>query len=178
MKVSELLFLLDYDRWATGRILTALGDIDEANWSTPNAIGDRGLGGILVHHLGATQRWRHGFLEDGISARLEREPLLSPEAVREAWASEWQAWESWIGALADDQLDHRYDDVPMWQLLIHVLNHGTQHRTEAAALLTEAGRSPGDLDLVDFAEARAAGLPAAGEASAAALQPAAATLAR
>jgi uncharacterized damage-inducible protein DinB len=45
-----------------------------------------------------------------------------------------------------------YDDVPMWQLLAHVLNHGTQHRSEAAALLTEAGRSPGDLDMVDFAE--------------------------
>jgi uncharacterized damage-inducible protein DinB len=40
----------------------------------------------------------------------------------------------------------------MWQLLAHVMNHGTQHRSEAAALLTEAGRSPGDLDMMDFAE--------------------------
>jgi uncharacterized damage-inducible protein DinB len=39
--------------------------------------------------------------------------------------------------------------------MVHVLNHGTQHRSEAAVLLTELGRSPGDLDLVDFLEERA-----------------------
>jgi uncharacterized damage-inducible protein DinB len=45
--------------------------------------------------------------------------------------------------------------VPFWQMLAHVVNHGTQHRAEAAALLTTVSRSPGDLDMIDFAEARA-----------------------
>ena len=30
----------------------------------------------------------------------------------------------------------------LWHLLVHVVNHGTQHRSEAAILLTTYGRSP------------------------------------
>jgi hypothetical protein len=50
----------------------------------------------------------------------------------------------------------------MWQLLDHVMNHSTRHRAAAAALLTAAGRSPGDLDLLDFAEKLAGPQPGAG----------------
>ena len=40
---------------------------------------------------------------------------------------------------------HRY-----WQILLHVINHGTQSRSEAAVLLTQFGHSPGDLDYMIF----------------------------
>lgn len=42
-------------------------------------------------------------------------------------------------------------------MLVRVVNHGTQHRAEAAALLTAKGRSPGELDLINDAEEQAGG---------------------
>ena len=42
---------------------------------------------------------------------------------------------------------------PLWQCLAHVVNHGTQHRSEAAMMLTHWGQSPGELDLFYYPSA-------------------------
>jgi uncharacterized damage-inducible protein DinB len=38
----------------------------------------------------------------------------------------------------------------LWQAMMHVVNHGTQHKSEAAAMLTEFNHSPGDIDFITF----------------------------
>jgi uncharacterized damage-inducible protein DinB len=153
--IDDIRHLFAFDRWATERVLAALDGIDEATWTATQVVDERGLGGILVHHLGATQRWRHGFLEDGVSPRPEREPLPTIEGLRTAWAAEWRAIDAWLADLDDAWLARDDEGIPFWLMLVHVVNHGTQHRSEAAALLTQAGRSPGDLDLIFFGEERA-----------------------
>jgi uncharacterized damage-inducible protein DinB len=155
MDAGDIRFLFDFDRWATTRILDALtrdGGVDETTWSAMNSIDERGLGGILVHHLGASQRWRHGLAEDGESPSPERGPLPTPARLRSAWDDEWPAWDALIASIDDAWLARTDEGATFWQMLAHVVNHGTQHRSEAAALLTAVGRSPGDLDMIDFAE--------------------------
>ncbi|HEY2888825.1 MAG TPA: DinB family protein [Candidatus Limnocylindrales bacterium] len=156
MNAADLRFLFAYDRWATERVLAACEGVDETTWSAPNAIGERGLGGILVHALGAAQRWRHGLSRSPESPRPEREPLPSVAGLRSAWAFEWRALDAWLAGLTDEEVAAVEDEAPFWHYLAHVANHGTQHRSEAAVLLTAAGHSPGDLDMIDFIEAQAA----------------------
>lgn len=155
MTIDDIRDLFAFDRWATERVLAALDGLDEVTWTAAQVVDERGLGGILVHHLGATQRWRHGLLEDGQTPRPEKEPLPSPDGIRSAWAAEWPAIDAWLAGLDDAWLARDDEGVRFWQMLAHVVNHGTQHRSEAAAILTQAGHSPGDLDMIDFWEERA-----------------------
>jgi len=157
MDADEVRFLFAYDRWATRRVLDVLDELDSDLWTRPNVVGDRGLGEILVHHLGASQRWRHGFQQTGEEPEPELEPLPTVDQLRRSWAAEWTVVDEWLPTVTDGFVNDVHDGVPVWQMLVHVVNHGTQHRAEAAALLTAQGRSPGDLDLFDFAEEQAGG---------------------
>jgi uncharacterized damage-inducible protein DinB len=159
MQADEIRFLFAYDRWATRRVLAALDGLDPAVWTRTHVVDERGLGGILVHHLGASQRWRVAFQTqgDGEGPRPENEPLPTIDRLREWWDAEWVAVDAWLPTVTDEFVGHSFEGVPVWQMLVHVVNHGTQHRAEAAALLTAEGRSPGQLDLIDYAEEQAAG---------------------
>ena len=155
MRTTDIAYLFAFDRWATRRILSVIDGLPADVWGATGVVGDRGLGAILVHQLGAHMRWRLGLAVDDAAAeaaRPEREPLPSPDALARRWADEWDALDGWLVTLTDEWLDELGDGVPFWQMLAHVVNHGTQHRSEAATILTTAGRSPGDLDMIFFAE--------------------------
>ena len=155
MDADEIRFLFGYDRWATRRVLDPLDGVDPAVWARTGVVGEWGLGAILVHHLGASQRWRHAFQDSSERPEPELEPLLPIDVLRVRWDAEWVAVDAWLATVTDGFVTHVHEGVPVWQMLVHVVNHGTQHRAEAAALLTAEDRSPGELDLFDYAEDRA-----------------------
>lgn len=164
MQADDTRWLFAYDRWATRRVLAVLDGLDPAVWARTHVVDERGLGGIMVHHLGAAQRWRIGLqtqgAEDGPEPELE--PLPTVDELRQRWEAEWVAVDAWLPTLTDGFVAHVHDGVPVWQMLAHVVNHGTQHRSEAAALLSAEDRSPGELDMIFYAEELAAAGAAGG----------------
>ena len=93
-----------------------------------------------------------GSLPSPNSSRCRRSASL-----RERWDEEWAVVDAWLPTLTDSFVAYVHEGIPVWQMLVHVVNHGTQHRAEAAALLTAAGRSPGEIDLIFYAEEQAEG---------------------
>ena len=54
MQPDEVRSLFAYDRWATLRVLNVLDGLDADVWTRTDVVDERGLGAILVHHLGAS----------------------------------------------------------------------------------------------------------------------------
>jgi uncharacterized damage-inducible protein DinB len=150
MDVTDVRFLFAYDRWATEKILTMALGVPFDEWQESNRIDKRGLGGILVHALGSHERWRSEWQGLALPARREAGPLPSAAELIELWRAEWTELDAYLDGLTDADVRGPFDGVTLWQAIAHLINHGTQHRSEAAVLLTIMGRSPGDLDIIDF----------------------------
>ena len=160
MNKQELLTLFDYNYWANELILQAAAKVSPAEFVAPRSFSHGGLRGILVHAMSAEWVWRTRFQERVYPTALLSEADFPTFAdVRARWQEEEAAMRTYVASLSDEQINSTifykstngapYEE-PLWQLLLHVINHGTQHRSEAAALLTDLGHSPGNIDLIIY----------------------------
>ena len=160
MNLQDILMIYDYNYWANKRILAASEKVTEKQFLAPANFPFGGLRGTLVHILDAEYGWRTFFQTNDWSApELKAEDFPTLAAVQARANEEEKEMRAYLATLSDKELNgHRHytnekgepRDRILWQCLYHVVNHGTQHRSEAAALLTDYGSSPGDVDFTLF----------------------------
>jgi uncharacterized damage-inducible protein DinB len=161
MNQQDILTLYRYNQWANAKILHAAANVTQEQYLAPASFPHGGLRGTLVHALSAEWLWRKRWEGTSPTSVLKPEEFPTFEALCERWTEEERQLMDFVEAVRDDKLDSifRYSSTKgkpftriLWQAMAHVVNHGTQHRAEAAAILTELGHSPGDLDLIYFLE--------------------------
>ena len=155
MRAADIRLLFDYSYSANGRVLDAAGRLapDEFTWLPPIR-GGTSVRDILVHTLDAERGWREHLSQGQPDGSPELVPAEFPDVptLAAAWRADEARMRAWLETLDDDALDapEPRRGRPLWVCLAHVVNHGTQHRSEAAMLLTHLGQSPGDLDFTFF----------------------------
>lgn len=158
MSSEAMQLLYAYNEWANTRIFNQAAKLESAQLRQPNDHGWGSMFGALVHILDAEYGWRH-FLESDTDVKwLEENDFADYPAVQARWAEENAEMRRFVDNLTDDDMlrlvyydieGHRGSHI-LWHCLWHVVNHGTQHRAECAALLTDLGHSPGDMDFTVF----------------------------
>jgi len=161
MNKHDVEVLYEYNCWANARVLGAAAGLTQEQYIVPGKFPHGGLRGTLVHTLFAEWVWRmrwQGTPPD-YRYRLEPEDFPTVASLHARWTEEENSLKAFIATLTDEKLDVAFDYTStegghhrrmLWESMAHVVNHGTQHRSEAAAMLTEMGHSPGDLDLIVF----------------------------
>lgn len=158
MDADSLLALVRFHAFANDRILTTAADLSDDEFRRSGPF-DHGTAFDTVRHVvdvdwswreyligndvGQTNVWDHGFELDDL-------PAIHTFCIEED-GSRLRGYVSSLDEAALNEPIKLGDDltVPRWMIVAHVVNHGTQHRSELARYLTECGHSPGDLDLLD-----------------------------
>ncbi len=157
MDIAFFRLLFDYNHWANERLLKSADRLSEAEYR--QVVGAFSVRSKLTHLLGLQDI----FLSrcQGVSPKniLSENNLLTFRDLLDRWHQHDVELEAFLASLTDERLEQpvtyrrlQGDEYthPLGHMLMHIINHSTQTRSEAAVILTEFGHSPGDLDLIVY----------------------------
>jgi Uncharacterized protein conserved in bacteria len=163
MNKQEFLILYQFNAWSTAKILNTVSRVTQEQFLAPVSFPHRSLRGTLVHTLFAEWVWRKRW--EGIPNNPSWKPDEFPtfESLRARWADEESRLMNFVANVTDERFSSKIKYVStegfphervLWECMAHLVNHGTQHKTEAAAILTSMGYPPGDIDLIVYLNER------------------------
>ena len=173
MKINEIKLLYDYNNWADARILAACARVSPEQYAAPTSYGRGGLRATLVHILDNIWQQRitlQGYYQEPLAdeaaydaTELHEDAFPTLALLQERWLIELQEMQAYLGTMSEETLNGtiRYvipgalRERVVWHILLDLILHATQHRSEVATLLTSYGQSPGDFDFIMFMNERA-----------------------
>lgn len=149
---------LAYTTWATHRLLESAAQLTPEELARDFATSDKSVVGTLAHTFAADRIW--------ISRVKGRPParFITPEdrdlaVLQRDWPAVLAEWKEFAAGLTDDSAPTiiSYQDTkgnsyssPLWQIVLHVVNHATHHRGQVSGFLRAMGKIPPPLDLIAY----------------------------
>ena len=158
MQISDIKTLYQFHYWANRRILAQCAKMNVEQLQAKVSPDARNLLETLVHQLDTEWGWRLRCEDLPDPGEMSTAELPTVAAIQTRWEQDEREMWAYIERLSDAQLNGimRYP-IPdgwrervLWHVLVHIVNHSTQHRSEIAILLSNAGFSPGEMDFNFF----------------------------
>jgi uncharacterized damage-inducible protein DinB len=98
----------------------------------------------IIHLMSVDEAWFSDLRGVEISESTNPADLQDREDIRAYWDRVEQNMRSYLAELRDDMLfdqplEGEDKDLILWQVLLHVVNHGTDHRAQILRLLNDLG---------------------------------------
>jgi len=150
---------LAYTNWASNRLVDAAGALPPEELTRDFGTADHSVLGTLAHIYAADRVWL-GRIRGNPPARfIDPAKDVRLDALRDDWPRLLEEWRSWAGGMTDESFGARvqYKDLkgnanetPLWQIVMHVVNHATHHRGQVSGFLRAMGHTPPPLDLMAY----------------------------
>lgn len=158
--IDAIRMLYAYSAWANGRVLDSAAKLDTETFLAAQPPNGDSAGRLLSHVMWAQWLWLSRWGGIAPPPRIDA-AYADASSLRDRWRRVQRHTETFLMDLDDGAIEREISYVnsageawtyPLWQQLLHVANHATQHRSEAAAILTSVGHSPGQLDLLVYVD--------------------------
>lgn len=140
--------LAAYNVWASQKILEVINALSEEQQTVTLPSSFPSLQKTILHMLDAENIWWQRLrLMERINRPSENFSSTTADAGAEL-LSQSRLWEEWVNSATEMAIEHvfeykTFDGVvykqPVWQMLLHVFNHGTYHRGQLVTMLRQLG---------------------------------------
>ncbi len=153
--------LYDYNYWARDQQLRACASLSEEKFLRPMGNSFSSVRDTLAHLVAAEwvwlERWKgHSPTRDDAKA-FAAETFPSLKVVEERWRDNERGVRDYLAGLTAERLLEPLNYVnlagerwsyPLWQTLVHVVNHQTYHRGQVTTLLRQLSEQTVALDFL------------------------------
>lgn len=159
MTRQDLRHLVEFNFWARDRIVDAVRQLDDEQYTRDLRNSFSSVRDTMVHLYSAEWVWLSRW--DGTSPTSPIDPSTFPDldSLMHAWREQEGRFRDYVTAVGDDtgrMIDYRLmNGTPgrsaFWQMLQHVVNHGSYHRGQITTMLRQLGAAaPKSTDLINY----------------------------
>jgi len=153
MELELIKTFVDYHLDMSRHVWESIDQITEEQFVANDAYSRGSIRNLMVHLANTDSNWLAGLKnipESEDPPRREYEAFPDRASVRSFWETTAKDVLDYVEALTETALDENPTDIPSprWQVFLHIINHGTDHRSTVLQRLHEFGAPTFDQDLI------------------------------
>jgi uncharacterized damage-inducible protein DinB len=153
----DISLLYRYTNWASDRVVEGASQLSQDQLVRPLRADFLSTLGLLVHIMAAERIWLSRWKGESPQKMLAVDDVPTLKGLQEVWSPLRAEMLEFVTGVEDANRIVTYRTtrgvkfrVPLWHLMLHVVNHGTEHRSQVALYLAIQGIDVGNLDLIHY----------------------------
>ena len=150
MELELIKTFIEYHLDMTRRVWDSINQITDEQFLADDTYSRGSIRNLMVHLVSTDRRWLSGLKNGPDVGHLKFEEYATRDAARELFESVAKNFSDYINAVTKGELNQKPPEFthPRWAVLLHLVNHGTDHRSTVLQKLTEFGAPTFDQDFI------------------------------
>lgn len=152
MELELIKTFIEYHLAMTRRVWDSIHYITQEQFLADDAYSRGSIRNLMVHLTSTDRRWLAGLKNAEDVGHLSFEDFSTRADAHQIYEHVAKDLSEYVNTLTEEEINQNPKDVPnpRWQVLLHLINHGTDHRSTVLQRLHEFGAPTFDQDFITW----------------------------